>query len=180
MPDQHKAPVLYVITCATLAAGHVDVLIEQAQKSGWDPWMVSTPIGMQFIDAPALQTLTGHPVRSQYRRPDQPKQAPAADALVVAGASFNTINKWAAGIADNLAMSLLAELIGHIPTSVLPFLTDQLAKHPAFQRSITELHNVGAHVLIGPGIYEPHPSGTALEVMRTYPWRAALTTLTRE
>jgi flavoprotein len=30
--------------------------------------------------------------------PDEPDELPAADAVVVAPATFNTVNKWAAGI----------------------------------------------------------------------------------
>jgi Flavoprotein len=34
------------------------------------------------------------------------------DAIIVAPATFNTINKWAVGISDTLALGLLTEAIG--------------------------------------------------------------------
>jgi flavoprotein len=39
--------------------------------------------------------------------PDEPDELPAADAVVVARATFNTVNKWAAGITDTFATDLL-------------------------------------------------------------------------
>lgn len=37
---------------------------------------------------------------------------PPADAIAVASATFNTINKWAAGISDTLALGILCEAYG--------------------------------------------------------------------
>jgi flavoprotein len=47
---------------------------------------------------------------------------PPPDAIVVAPATFNTINKWAAGISDTLVLGLLTEAIGkRLPVVALPF-----------------------------------------------------------
>jgi hypothetical protein len=56
----------------------------------------------QFIDAAQLAALTGHRVRTGFRMPDEPDELPAADAIVVAPATFNTVNKWAAGIKPDI------------------------------------------------------------------------------
>jgi phosphopantothenoylcysteine synthetase/decarboxylase len=37
---------------------------------------------------------------------------PRADAVAIAPATFNTINKWVAGISDTFALGLLNEAIG--------------------------------------------------------------------
>jgi flavoprotein len=44
--------------------------------------------------------------------PDEPNELPAADAVIVAPATFNTVNKWATGIADTFVVGLLCELMG--------------------------------------------------------------------
>ncbi|MGH3829669.1 MAG: flavoprotein [Pseudonocardiaceae bacterium] len=111
----HQEPagrVLYVITCATPAARDVSTLVSLAQASGWTVCVIATPSALRFIDPPALEAQTGYPVRSEYKQPGTPDVFPPADAMVVGGASFNTINKWAAGISDTLAVGLLAEAIG--------------------------------------------------------------------
>jgi flavoprotein len=65
-----------------------------------------------FVDAPKLEAATGYPMRSDYMQPSDPDVLPAPNAIVVAPAIFNTINKWAAGISDTLALGLLTEAIG--------------------------------------------------------------------
>ena len=47
-------------------------------------------------------------VLSQHRLPCEPRSQPA-DAIIVAPATFNTINKWAQDISDTYALGLLAE-----------------------------------------------------------------------
>ncbi|MGH3852293.1 MAG: flavoprotein [Pseudonocardiaceae bacterium] len=123
--------VLYVITCATPAARDIGTLVSLAQASGWTVCVIATPSALRFIDKPSLEAQTGYPVRSEYKQPGTPDVLPPADAMVVGGASFNTINKWAAGISDTLAVGLLAEAIGlGPPLAALPFLNADQTEHP--------------------------------------------------
>ncbi|MGH8420795.1 MAG: flavoprotein [Pseudomonas fluorescens] len=167
--------VLYVITCATPAARDIGKLIELAQNDGWDVCTIATPSALKFIDQPALEYQTGRPVRSDYKQPGQDDLFPPATAMIVGGASFNTINKWAAGISDTLALGLITEAIGlSIPLVALPFLNAAQAAHPAFDRSVTELTNAGVKILIGDNGYHPHPPGQGTKHLATYPWQRAL------
>lgn len=97
------------------------------------------------------------------------------DTLQLAPATYNTINKWAAGISDTYALGILAEAPGlGIPTVVLPFVNSALAGRLAFRRSVQELTNEGVRVLLGPGKFEPHAPGTGGERQEHFPWRLAL------
>lgn len=81
---------------------------------------------------------------------------PVADAVVVAPATFNTINKWAAGMADSFAVSLLCELMGFgVPILAVPLLKDALARHLAFAQSVDALQMMGVHLLFDPAA-PPH------------------------
>jgi hypothetical protein len=101
-----------------------------------------------------LPDLTGHPVRGDYKRPEEPDVLPPADALVVAPAAFNMINKWAAGISDTLALGLLNEAIGlGLPVVAVPTANVALVHHPAFVRSVAELRTYGVRVLFDPEGY---------------------------
>jgi phosphopantothenoylcysteine synthetase/decarboxylase len=115
--------------------------------TGWRwqrPFVIATPSALRFIDRPALEAQTGAPVRSEYKEPGSPDVLPPAEAIVVGGASFNTINKWAAGISDTLALGLLTEGVGlGLPLAALPFLNAAQAAHPAFGRSVKELREAG-------------------------------------
>jgi hypothetical protein len=94
------------------AAAALPDFVKFAQEMGWDVGVIATPDGMKFLDAARLADMTGYPVRSQYKQPDEPDVLPPADALVVAPTSFNTINIWAHGISDTLALGLLNEATG--------------------------------------------------------------------
>ncbi|MFJ2769168.1 flavoprotein [Streptomyces sp. NPDC087300] len=148
-----ERPFLYVVVCAAGIAGDVGKLITAAQEANWDVGVVATPQGRGFLDAEAVEAQTGYPIRSAWRSPGDPRPLPPADAIAVAPATFNTINKWAAGISDTLALGILCEAYGFgIPTAVLPYLNSSLAAHPAYSQSLERLREMG--VLIGS--YEPH------------------------
>ena len=55
-------------------------------------------MAFQWLDVPGLAVRTGDPVRHDYKLPGEPDVLPEPDAIVVAPATFNTIDKWAAGI----------------------------------------------------------------------------------
>lgn len=166
---------LTLVVCGAGPASEVSQLISQAQERDWDVRVVATPAALEFIDDGALLAQTGHPVRSQYRQPGEPRQSTRADVVIVAPASFNTINKWAAGISDNYALGILAEAPGlRIPVVVLPFVNAALAARPAYQRSVAALKAESVRVLDGdPGV-RPHPPGTGGPLARAFPWHLAL------
>lgn len=167
--------VLYIVTCATPAARDIGKLVGLAQDAGWRPFVIATPSAVRFIDRAALESQTGAPVRSEYKVPGTPDILPPADAMVVGGASFNTINKWAAGISDTLALGLLTEGIGlGLPLAALPFLNAAQAAHPAFGRSVQELRKAGVKVLLGPDGYEPHTPHQGSRYLDRYPWHTVL------
>ncbi|MFI0453949.1 flavoprotein [Actinomadura sp. 6N118] len=174
--DQRRT--LYVIVCAAGPASQVDQLVTLAHGRGWEVCVIPTPAAEGFIDVPALVELTGHPVRSRYRNPGESGRLPQADAIILAPATYNTINKWAHGNADNYPLGLLAELVPlGVPTVVLPFVNSALAANPVLNRSIAELRSLGVRVLYGPGEFEPHPPGTGGTRLNTYPWVMTLDAL---
>src|SRR6266536_1320903 len=73
-------------------------LVKLAQAASWDIYVIATPHATKFIDIPLLEKLTGHPIRVEYRHPEEPEILPKANAIIVAPTTFNTLNKWALGI----------------------------------------------------------------------------------
>jgi phosphopantothenoylcysteine synthetase/decarboxylase len=177
MTTPDAARVLYVIACGAGAAPEVGRLVAQARQRGWDVNLIATPAAVDFLDISALEAQTGHAVRSDYQRieDDGRGSLPHADAIIVAPATYNTINKWAHGISDNYALGVLAEAIGlGICVVVLPFVDAALAAHPAFRRSVRELREAGVTIVQGPGELEHHPPGTGSSQLRSFPWHLAL------
>ena len=103
---------VYVVVCAAPPARDVGELVALGRQRGWDIAVVASPDALAFIDPAELEQATGHPVRSTWRRPDEPASVPDADAMIVAPATFNTLNKWAAGIADTVASATVSEYLG--------------------------------------------------------------------
>ncbi len=149
--------VLYIVVCAADPAKRIHEFIELAQAASWDVCVVATPQATSFIDRPLLERLTGRSVRSEYKQPDTSDIWPAFDAIVAVPATFNTINKFAFGIADTLAVSILCEGLGRGSTIVTVPCVNQnhLARHPIFTKSITMLRKYGVKVLYKPEMYPP-------------------------
>ena len=167
------ARVLSVVVCGAGPA-EVRTLVKLARERAWTVQVIATPAALDFIDAAALEAQTGSPVRSQYRKPGEPRSRPA-DAIIVAPAGYNTINKWAQGISDTYALGLLAEATGMgVPVVVLPFVNTALASRAPFRRSVEGLRHEGIKVLLGPGGVEPHPPRTGGDLINSYPWHLAM------
>ncbi|GGP53308.1 flavoprotein [Saccharothrix coeruleofusca] len=167
--------VLYLVVCGAGPASRVEVMVRLAVDEGWSVRCLATPAAVEhFLDLSALEQLTGHPVRTGHQVPKQPA-LPPAEAVVVAPATYNTINKWAAGIADTYVLTQLAELTGlGVPIAVLPFVNTALAANRVFGRSVEELRLSGVRVLLGEGGFTPHPPRGGGKVVDSYPWQAAL------
>lgn len=169
--------VLYVVVCGAGPAPAVGNLTDLAYERGWDLHVIATPAALDFVDVDALEARTCHPVRTEYAKPGSGREhsLPHADAILVAPATYNTINRWAAGISDTFALGILAEAPGlGIPVVVLPFVNAALAANPSFDSSVERLRGLGVRVLHGPGEREPHPPGTGGSRIDTFPWDAAL------
>ncbi|MFD7234158.1 flavoprotein [Streptomyces syringium] len=168
--------VLYLIACAAPPTRRITDGIRAAQTAGWDVCLILTPSAHRWLaeEVAALRDLTGHPVRHAYKLPDEPDVLPAADAVLVAPATFNTLNKWAAGIADTLALGLVTEAIGlRLPLAALPHLGAAQAAHPAFGRNVAFLREAGVTVLLGGDGYHPERG----DEVDAFPWATAVAAL---
>jgi phosphopantothenoylcysteine synthetase/decarboxylase len=170
-----RRPVLYVIVSGAAPARELPTLISTLTND-WDSCVITTPEGSRFFDTARVTELTGHPVRTSFKDPDAPDVLPPADAFAAAPATFNTINKWAAGISDTLALALLNEATGlGVPIVTVPWPNAALARHPAFGRSISTLRDCGITVIFDPGCL-PGDDGPG---HAEFPWEELRAELTR-
>ena len=171
-------PVLYVVACGGRPAGDLAPRIELAQRDGWEVCVIATPSALKFMDTHQLAELTGHVVRYDYKQPDDPDELPPPDAMIVAPATFNTINKWAAGISDTLALGLLNEAIGlQLPVIAVPFPNIALARHPAFLESVARLRRFGVKLLFDPERYPLPTVNMGPPSRQLFPWDALMSEL---
>jgi len=162
--------VLYIVASSAPLVERISALVTAAQRRGWDTCLILTPSAAGWLadDLASLAALTGHPVRSAYKMPGEPDVLPPADAMLVVPATFSTINKWAAGISDTLALGLINEAIGmSIPLVAVPYVNAPLARHPALAASFATLRGAGVTVLD----LSPSPEPDA------FPWEQLLDAL---
>jgi len=167
--------VLYLMACAAPPVLHVAEPIRAAQKAGWNVCLGLTPTAARWLEGelPALEELTGNPVRSRYRLPGEPDVWPTASVAVVAPATFNTVNRWALGITDHFVVGFVAEAIGKgLPLVAMPCVNAAYARHPQFDRSVATLRTAGVEVLYGEGGFVPNRPGEGRP--ERYPWHLAL------
>ena len=166
--------VLSIVVCGAGPAVEIATFVKLAIDRGWIVQVISTPAALEFFDQAAIEGLTGTPVHSQYSAPGSPRSR-IPDAIAVAPATYNTINKWAQGISDTYALGVLAEQTGlGVPIVVLPFVNAALASRAPFQQSVKSLRAEGVSILFGPGAIEPHQPHTGGSLIDTYPWHLAL------
>ena len=102
-----------------------------------------TPNAARVVAARDLSAIEGNQLIESYFDPAILPRPPLG-LVVVAPCSFNSLNKLAAGIADNLALSIVAEAIGRgTPVLVAPSLNAPLLRHPQAQRSLRSLREWG-------------------------------------
>jgi len=140
--------VLYVITTGAEPTVNLPRFVDSVLAQNWDTCVIATPDAARFFDTGRVAEITGHPVRTQFKDPDQPDVLPPADVLLLAPATFNTINKLAAGISDTLALALVNEGIGQrLPVVAAPWVNEALGRHPAFVANIAKLRDWGIAII---------------------------------
>ncbi|MFC9244598.1 flavoprotein [Streptomyces sp. NPDC057136] len=166
---------LYLFGSAAPPVLEVAEVIKAGKGRGWDVCLGLTPTAARWLaaDLPALEDLTGHPVRSEYKLPGEPDVWPKADVILLAPATFNTINEWSLGLTGKFVVGVVAEAIGkEIPTVAMPCVNSAYAQHPQFHWSVDALRSMGVTVLYGEGGFVPNQPGELRP--EGYPWHLTL------
>ncbi len=122
---------------------------------------LATPNASRVIAPRDLSTIPGNQlVESYFDAAILPR--PPDGLVLVAPCSFNSLNKLATGVADNLALSLTAEAIGRGTPVVLALsVNPPLYRHPRTALSMATLREWGVSVL------EPVDTGEGLRLAST-------------
>ena len=126
-------------------------LVRILRKSGHQVTPVLTRAGEQFVTAMSLGTLAESPVyTSLWELKDEVEighiqLSRSADLVLVCPATADLLAKMAAGIADDLATTLL--LATDKPVVVAPAMNVKMWLHPATQRNLATLRSDGIRVI---------------------------------
>jgi phosphopantothenoylcysteine synthetase/decarboxylase len=146
----------------TAGIGMVDTIdrIQAELDTGWNVQVVATPLAAEWMTAGGfddqIKALTGELPVATFRNPWDTKPATMANRCIAAPVTLNTLTKWAAGNADNLALSMLCEATWTPGIPVVAYITLNGAyrRHPAGQPAIDVLVKAGVQV-------EPFEAGEA-------------------
>jgi phosphopantothenoylcysteine decarboxylase/phosphopantothenate--cysteine ligase len=135
-----------------IAAYKACELVRLLKKAGQRVKVVMTPAACEFVTPTTLRTLSEEPVAlDPVDDPAAPihhiSLAQEADVLVIAPATANTLNKLAAGVADNLLTT--TALACAAPLIVAPAMNTHMWRDEATQTALAVLRQRGA-VLIEP------------------------------
>lgn len=138
--------VALVVTAAPLAH-QLDRILSTLTTAGWRVTVCPTEAAGDWIP-----NLPEDGLLSQRIRPD---------AVICCPATFNTLNKWAAGINDSPALGVLNDAIGlGTPLLAVPMAAERLTAHPVWEATLTFLGRAGVDVMdVATGQLNPSPAG---------------------
>lgn len=144
MTDASPRAVTLVVCAAPLAERATDIA-RAFVADDWSVRVVVTPTASGWVDSGEIATITGEAPTSIQRRRDQGRIAGGTETVVlVAPLTFNTLNKWAAGIADNYALGVLCEALSLGKATVaVPVIGERLWSHPIVDRNLQLLAAAG-------------------------------------
>lgn len=134
-----------------IAAYKTVQLVRLLVADGHDVHVVPTESALRFVGAPTWEAISRNPVTTSVHD-DVPRVrhvalGQAADLVVVAPATANTLAKVAAGLADDLLGTTL--LATSAPVVVAPAMHTEMWLHPATQANVATLRERGVR-FIGP------------------------------
>ncbi|MFO1024000.1 MAG: flavoprotein [Acetobacteraceae bacterium] len=146
--DRERFEVVYLLLSGTTTAARCPDILRGLVGLGFSsviaiptPNAARTISGRELADVPGAQT-----VESYFDLKIRPR--PPRGVVLFAPCSFNSLNKLAQGIADNLALSVAAEAIGRgTPVLVAPSLNAPLMAHPVAQASLRTLPTWGVTIV---------------------------------
>ena len=167
--------VAYLMLSGTTTAARCPELLRALVGLGFSSVIaIPTPNASRVVAPRELADIEGaQVVQSYFDLAIRPR--PPRGVVLFAPCSFNSLNKLAHGIADNLALSVVAEAIGRkTPVIVGPSLNAPLLAHPQAQASLKTLPSWGVTVI--PPVDEGEgprlaPTAVLVDAIRPYPRR---------
>jgi phosphopantothenoylcysteine synthetase/decarboxylase len=164
--------VAYLVLSGTSTAARCPEILRELVGLGFSTVIaIPTPNASRVVAPRELADVEGvRVVQSYFDLAIRPR--PPRGVVLFAPCSFNSLNKLAHGIADSLALSVVAEAIGRgTPVIVGPSLNAPLLNHPVAQASLKKLPEWG--VTIVPPVDEGEgprlaPSAALLDAVRPH------------
>ncbi|MCX2729859.1 flavoprotein [Saccharopolyspora sp. NFXS83] len=153
--------VLYLVGTAAPPVRQLPELAGVARSAGWAVCPVLSEASAERLDPAELESAAGRPPRIFPRKPGEPDPFPAADAVLVAPLSFNTLNLWAIGVNNTAVLGVLNELLcAEVPIVAATCAKPALRRHSAYAAHHAQLAAAGVRFLPQDDIAHRDPDGT--------------------
>lgn len=151
MPAAEKPRLLFLLS-GSIACYKACHAISRLVQAGVEVRCAATPAALRFVGTATLEGLAGspvfHDVWGEGRAMDHIHLARWADLALVCPATANTLNRLAAGLADDPVGTLfLAWELQKKPWWVAPAMNAAMLAHPATQASLARLRAMNVRVL---------------------------------
>ncbi|WP_223622775.1 bifunctional phosphopantothenoylcysteine decarboxylase/phosphopantothenate--cysteine ligase CoaBC [Microbacterium sp. EST19A] len=142
---------IVVAVTGGIAAYKTVHLVRLLVKAGHDVTVVPTEDALRFVGTPTWEAISRHPVTTSVHddvaKVRHVALGQAAELVIVAPATANSIAKMTAGLADDLFGTTL--LATEAPVLIAPAMHAEMWRHPATRANIETLRHRGVHV-VGP------------------------------
>jgi phosphopantothenoylcysteine decarboxylase / phosphopantothenate---cysteine ligase len=136
-----------------IAAYKAVSVVRSLVLAGHDVHVVPTESALRFVGRPTLEAISRNPVHTDlFEGVAEVRHVAigqAADLIVIAPATANSIAKLAAGLADDLLGNTV--LASEAPVVVAPAMHTEMWRNPATQANITTLRERGV-TIVGPAV----------------------------
>lgn len=147
MPKRLKGRTILLVITGSIAAYKAGDLIQSLREEGARVISVLTEAAKKFVTPLTIRAVSGEAVYDDLFTPHSPYDvihtslAELADLILVAPASANFIARMAAGLASDLAGSII--LASNRPVLIAPAMNDQMYRNPLTQENIQKLKKIG-------------------------------------
>ncbi|CAF1034013.1 unnamed protein product [Rotaria sordida] len=147
-----STPTIFLFVTSSGRAKDAPELVRETVAAGWKTYTILTPNVDSVLPPDEIYGVPGsHAIRG-YK--DPPLNRFPFGTMLVAPCTFNTFNKLALGLADNLATSMIADALGaRCPIFIAPSMNHGLWNHPQARISEAKLKEWGC-IIIPPYIDE--------------------------
>ncbi|WP_344370100.1 bifunctional phosphopantothenoylcysteine decarboxylase/phosphopantothenate--cysteine ligase CoaBC [Agromyces tropicus] len=136
-----------------IAAYKAVSVVRSLVLAGHDVHVVPTESALRFVGRPTLEAISRNPVHTDlFEGVAEVRHVAigqAADLIVIAPATANSIAKLATGLADDLLGNTV--LASEAPLVIAPAMHTEMWRHPATQANIATLRDRGA-TIVGPAV----------------------------
>jgi len=138
-----------------IAAYKSALIVRELKKRGAEVFVIMTRAAGEFITPLTLETLSRNPVaietfdRTNRWDMEHIALADKTNLLLVAPATANIIGKAAAGVADDLASTVILTMLSSTPMLMAPAMNNRMWENPIVQKNVNTLKECGV-LFVGP------------------------------